>query len=199
MQPEDVNVDDEQPHDGQLDDGQLDDEQLDDGQGRHLIGWREYVSFPDWGVTGVKAKIDTGARTSALHVENIQLIDDHHIQFDVVVNRYDPVTHVSTVAKISRRTQIRPSTGVPQRRYIVQTVMAIGSVRKVVELSLVSRKHMICRMLLGRTALAGDFLVDIDREYLYGRPSMKLKKKKKTKKKSKKKKRSKLKKGNTSA
>lgn len=154
-----------------------------DGQGRHLIGWREYVSFPEWGVTGVKAKVDTGARTSALHVENIQLIDDHHIQFDVIVNRNDPGTHVSTVAKISRRAHIKPSTGIRQRRYIVQTEMVIGTVRKRVELSLVSREHMICRMLLGRTALADDFLVDVDREYLYGLPAKSTKKRVKKKKK----------------
>jgi hypothetical protein len=125
-----------------------------------IIGRLEYVSFPDWNIPRVRAKIDTGARTSALHVENIQWLGHDRIRFDVVLSRKYAHKRVPVETRIKRISHVRPTTGQRQKRYVVTTTMRIGPVQKRIELNLVDRQHMTTRMLLGRTALNGDFLVD---------------------------------------
>lgn len=139
--------------------------------GRHIIGWSEFIGFPDWGIDGVKAKIDTGARTSALHVEDIELLDDGRAGFHVVygTRRNPRTTHV--VAPIVKWARVRSSNGHFQKRCFVKTTMRLGPVAKEIEISLVSRENMLFRMLLGRKALNGDFLVATGRRnMLSGRP-----------------------------
>lgn len=135
---------------------------------KQLVGWREYVALPEWGIKGVMAKVDTGARTSSLHVENIKELASGRLAFDVVLNRRGRLRHiVATPVRVSR---VRPSTGQLQQRYVVSTTIRLGDVTKQVELSLVSRGDMLCRMLIGRTALERDFLVDVSGRYLCGKP-----------------------------
>jgi len=141
-----------------------------------IIGWREIVAFPEWAIDGIVAKIDTGARTSALHVENIEKLSANRIRFSVVTRRQDSSGHVPVHAELVRTTSIRSSTGHRQERYVVATRVRIGPVTKRVEMSLVRRDHMLCRMLLGRTALEG-FLVDVNHRHLYGSPARRRKKK----------------------
>ncbi|MBX3181919.1 MAG: RimK/LysX family protein [Polyangiaceae bacterium] len=136
---------------------------------RQLIGWRERVALPDWGIAGVVAKIDTGARTSSLHVEHIRELPSGRLAFDVVLDRSGRFKHV--IASPVRVSRVRPSTGQLQHRHVVRTTLELGKVHKVIELSLVSRGDMLCRMLIGRTALERDFLVDASRRYLCGRPT----------------------------
>lgn len=136
-----------------------------DMRGKRIIGWSEFVGLPDWGIRRVRAKIDTGARTSALHVENIRKISAHCVRFDVVLSRNRPTKRVTVEADIVRVSRVRPSTGHRQERYVVATTARIGGLRRRIELSLVSREHMICRMLLGRTSLGG-FLVDASRRFV---------------------------------
>jgi len=134
------------------------------------IGWREYVSLPDWGVKGVVAKIDTGARTSAVHVEKIRRLPGRRVQFEVVTRRAKvdrPEKTVPVEAAVIRSTRVRSSTGHSQERFVVATRVRIGSVVRRIELSLVRREHMLCRMLLGRTALDG-LLVDATRTHILG-------------------------------
>jgi len=137
---------------------------------RTIIGLREYVSFPKWDVPDIVAKIDTGARTSALHVENIEKLSRQRVRFDVVLSRKNPDLRVPVEEKIVRITRVRASTGHAKERYVVATSISLGDIEKTVEFSLVCRKHMLCRMLLGRTALAGDFLVDVDLRYALSKP-----------------------------
>lgn len=134
-----------------------------------IIGWTEYIDFPDWGISGLKAKVDTGARTSALHVEDLIHHPDDWVTFDVVLHRHQQERrrHVRTRAiKVAR---VRSSTGHYTERCFVRTHIRIGTVEKEIEFSLVSRPSMLFRMLLGRTALAHQFWVDVSRRNLLTR------------------------------
>ncbi len=134
-----------------------------------VLGWRERVDLPEWGVRRILAKVDTGARTSSIHVEHIEEIGEGRVRFEVVVARVArgrPERTVVVEADLLRTSSVRPSTGRVQRRPVVEALVRIGPVERRVELSLVSREHMLCRMLLGRSALAGSALVDPDRTYV---------------------------------
>ena len=143
-----------------------------------VIGWQEYVSLPEWGIRSILAKADTGARSSAIDVANIRHVDDDHIEFDVVPMRRKIREPIHVRAEISRISKVKSSFGHDHDRYFVRTTMQIGPVEKEIELSLVCRKRMRCRMLLGRRTLAPDFLVDPSQSYVYGRPSQRTKKSK---------------------
>lgn len=138
--------------------------------GKTIVGWREYVDLPEWGVERVLAKIDTGARTSAMHVENLVHTTEDTVSFEVVKSRKKSAVHQTIEATIVRTTRIRTSTGQDHERYVVETLMRLGQHEKRIQLTLVSRKHMVCRMLLGRTALEDDFLVDVALRHTSARP-----------------------------
>lgn len=135
----------------------------------HLIGWREIVAFPDWDIEGVEAKIDTGARTSAIHVEDVVKLGRGRVRFHLVTSRRSPFKHVPVTAELVRLSRVRSSTGHAQERYVVATTIRIGSIRRNIELSLVGRHKMLCRMLLGRTALRG-FVIDPHKKFVHGYP-----------------------------
>lgn len=137
-----------------------------------IIGCREYVDFPDWDVAGIEAKVDTGARTSALHVDNVHRISTNRVRFEVVLSRRDSDEKQPAEARIVRLTRVRSSTGHRQERYVVAARMRIGRIVRKIEVSLVCRRHMLCRMLLGRTAING-FLIDANERYMMGRPRKK--------------------------
>ena len=130
-----------------------------------IIGRRERISLPDWGIRRVLAKIDSGARTSALHVQNIVDLPGDRVRFDVVLSRTNPDRRVPIEADLSRITRVRPSSGAQHERRVVTTRVRIGSIEREVEVSLVCRAEMLCRMLLGRTALGG-LLIDVSRKHV---------------------------------
>jgi hypothetical protein len=131
-----------------------------------IIGWLEHVDLPEWGVTGLVAKIDTGAKTSAIHVENINLLEDETLEFDVVLSRNRPDKSVRVKTPYVRRTIVKSSSGTRQNRFVVETMMVMGHVEKRIQISLVSRKRMMRRMLIGRLALDGTFLVDVSKTHI---------------------------------
>lgn len=133
---------------------------------RIVVGWNEYVDLPEWGIRRLGAKVDTGAKTSALHVENIEPVGRGRIRFDVVVHRDKRDRHFPVSARVVRRARVRSSNGEYDVRYFVETTVRIGPVEKTIEVSLVDRGKMAHRMLLGRTALAGDFVVDVSKRHL---------------------------------
>jgi hypothetical protein len=141
-----------------------------------VIGWREPVSLPAWGIRGLKTKVDTGARTSALHVSDIEPLEDGRVRFRAVVaaRRAEGklvVRRIPIESAITRTTAVRSSTGRIQRRIVVKTLARIRGVEREIEITLVCRRRMRCRLLLGRTALAG-FVVDPSRRRaLRGAPS----------------------------
>jgi hypothetical protein len=137
-----------------------------------VIGVTEYVDIPAWRILRLRAKIDTGARSSALHVENIRELGGGRVRFDVRLSRSESDRRVTVEARILRRGQVRPSSGEPEERIFVAVKVRIGPVEREVELSLVDRGRMIFRMLIGRRALAHAFLVDPGRRYLLQQPTV---------------------------
>lgn len=134
-----------------------------------MIGLAEYVDIPSWRISGLRAKVDTGARSSALHVENLQDLGDGRVRFDVRLHRLNPDLRVTVEAPIVRRARVRASSGHSAVRAFVAVSVCIGPVRQKIELGLVDRANMLYRMLLGRTALAPQFIVDPSRRYVLTR------------------------------
>ncbi|HEY8945402.1 MAG TPA: RimK/LysX family protein [Polyangiaceae bacterium] len=133
---------------------------------RLVVGFAEYVDIPAWRIAGLRAKIDTGARSCALHVENLRETTDGLVRFDVRLHRSKRERRVTVTAPIARRGTVRSSTGESKVRIFVQVAVRIGPVLRRIDMGLVDRGKMIYRMLLGRTALGDDFLVDPAGRYL---------------------------------
>ena len=131
-----------------------------------VIGWKETVDLPDWGIGSILAKSDTGARRSALDVHNIIELPGNLVQFDIVLDRKDRSHTKTIIAPIDHQTHVRSSNGDQHERYFVRTNVTIHGCTKEVEFSLVSRESMMCRILLGRKALEGDFLVDSSQKHV---------------------------------
>jgi hypothetical protein len=137
------------------------------------LGWREWVGFPDHGVEWVKAKVDTGARTSSLHAFGLHrfTVDGRSwARFEIHPWQRSTADSVVVEVPIFDERLVRPSTGEPQLRPVVQMPVRIGDRVRSVELTLTRRDTMGFRMLLGRQALRGFYLVDPGRSYLGGRP-----------------------------
>lgn len=158
------------------------------------IGYQEYIDLPAWGVKRLLAKADTGARSSALDAKHITKLPGERVRFDLVLSRRDRDDTVTVEAPIVRHTRIKSSHGHVTERYVVEAELCVGSESKVIEVTLVERRTMICRMLLGRTALGPTFLVDSSRRFvLSASRKSRAKAKKKSKPGSKPKKKTKLK------
>jgi len=134
-----------------------------------MIGWNEYVEIPEWGVSRLRAKVDTGAKNSALHVENIEERPRGRVSFEVVLHRKKRDRRVRVTTRVARTGRVRSSTGHYETRIFVRVPIQIGPVEREVEMSLVDREKMIFRMLLGRTALAGAFVIDPGHRHLLDR------------------------------
>lgn len=135
-----------------------------------IIGWSEYIEFPEWNIRSVKAKVDTGARTSALHVEGLREYSPGWVEFYVVLDMTGPRVRHRVHARVVKWAKVRSSNGDFHHRCFVRTRVRIGPVEKEIEISLVSREKMLFRMLLGRKALEKDFVVDVSKRTLLGKP-----------------------------
>ena len=138
------------------------------------IGWKEYLALPELGVGRLKAKVDTGARTSALHVDWLDVAGERpdgtaEVAFALSPDRRRPDLIIEARAYMVRRLRVVDSGGHPEIRPLIETEMALGPVRKRILLTLTDRTGMLFRMILGRKALEGDFLVDVSRKYLLRR------------------------------
>lgn len=140
------------------------------GDALHTIGWREYVALPEWNLWRIRAKIDTGARSCAIDVHHLEHIDDERVRFEIALSRHDRRRVRTVVAKMSRNTVVKSSLGDPHERVFVETPIVLAGQRRIVEIGLVSRESMRTRMLVGRNALAGRFLVDVDQRFLWPPP-----------------------------
>jgi hypothetical protein len=143
------------------------------------VGWREWVALPALGVPHIKAKIDTGARSSALHAFDIEVVRrgaGAYVRFVLHPLQRRTVGSVSAEVPLLGERQIRSSSGHVSRRPVIRTEIEILGERREVELTLVLRDEMGFRMLLGREAIRDGFLVDPGRSYLGGRPRKKKRK-----------------------
>lgn len=137
------------------------------------VGWREWVSLPEAGVPWLKAKIDTGARTSALHAFDVQQFrrDDHPwVRFEVHPWQTSAKDAVSVELPVVDERTIRSSNGRAEVRQVVLLPVTVGGRTLDAEVTLTDRDEMGFRMLIGREVLARGFLVDSARSYLGGTP-----------------------------
>jgi hypothetical protein len=133
------------------------------------IGWKEYVDFPDWGIRRVKVKIDTGARTSALDVLSYELRPtDSGLVADLrlVLSRKHPERVSIVSVPVLKTVLVANSMCIREQRPLIEAVIRLGPITKRVRLTLTNRCGMRFRMILGRKALEGDFVVDVSRKYL---------------------------------
>jgi hypothetical protein len=146
-------------------------------QKKMVIGWREWLALPDLGIQAIKAKVDTGARTSALHTFGLEPFEKDgtlKVKFTVHPLQRRNDIEVCCVADVVDRRRVTSSDGQSEKRYVIQTIVALGEVRWPIELSLTNRKSMRFRMLLGRAAVTGPLLVDPAKSYLTGRKLSKI-------------------------
>ena len=141
-------------------------------KGLVIIGWREWVCLPNLNIKRIKAKIDTGARTSALHAFDIEEFSDHGrkmVRFKVHPKQRDSSKIVHAIAPLVDKRHVKDSHGGVSHRPVILAQAALGPFTWELELTLVNRDPMGFRMLLGRQALRGRLLVDPHRSYLLGR------------------------------
>jgi len=138
-----------------------------------VVGWREWVALPDLGIMAVKVKVDTGAKTSALHAFDIRSFTraaTQWVRFGLhpLSRREDIVIHCE--APVIDRRRVSDSGGHREERYVIATEIQLGGCRWPIEITLTNREDMQFRMLLGRTALVtAGLLVDPSRSYQTGR------------------------------
>jgi hypothetical protein len=127
------------------------------------LGWREWVVLPDLGGLELEAKLDTGARTSTLHAQQIEGFRRRGRDWV----RFLPASARDVVElPIVDRRDVRSSTGHTQARYVIETDLVVGAAELHVELTLTDRSRMRYSMLVGRTALAGRFVIDSSQVHL---------------------------------
>lgn len=138
-------------------------------RGQTTIGWRERVSLPDFGVSRIRAKIDTGAQTSSLHASRprfTQQDDGEWITFELFPRIRSRRDSVRISAKIVDHRWVRSSNGQRELRPVIETKLHLGEEIWEAEFTLTDRNNMSYRMILGRSALRGRFTVDSGRSYL---------------------------------
>lgn len=136
---------------------------------KKIAGWREWVSLPDLGVKRIKAKLDTGARTSALHASKITPFTKDgaaYVRFVVHPLQRKKKPSSTCVGLVIDHRRIMDSGGRSEERYVVRTTLAIGQSEWPIELSLTNRDQMGFRMLLGRQGLRRRYLVDPSRSFV---------------------------------
>ena len=132
-----------------------------------VVGWKEYVDLPDLGLQRLKAKVDTGARTSAIHVADFE-VDDGVVRMTLLRHRSDET--VGAEAPLVGWLDVRNSGGELQPRPVVRTTIRLGQREAVLPVTLADRGGMLFRMLLGRKTLEElGAVVDVGRKYMLGR------------------------------
>jgi hypothetical protein len=140
-----------------------------------VAGWRERIALPDLGIPRLRAKLDTGAKTSALCARRIEMFErdgEPWVRFNVWPGVRGRAKKVSCEAPVVDIRTVRSSTGHEHTRPVIHTHVVMGEHRWPIEVTLAKRRKLKFRMLLGRQALAGRCLVDSGGSYLVGRPAL---------------------------
>lgn len=139
--------------------------------GLGVVGWREWVELPDLAPSRVKAKIDTGARTSALHAHGLELVAENDgvlARFEILPNQGSKDESTVVEAEVLEERLVRSSNGSDELRPVIQTNLVLGDHTWKIEVTLSDRELMGFRMLVGRSALRNRFVVDPNRSYCAG-------------------------------
>lgn len=138
-----------------------------------VLGWKEEASLPEWGIARLRVKLDTGAKTSAIHVSEMTVVGHHEVDgerlpvLDLVIplSRINPDRVARTRTKVIGYKSVRDTGAVLERRPVVRTRLVCGPVDTDIEVTVTDRSGMIFRMILGRQALSGNAVVDPEQGY----------------------------------
>jgi len=136
------------------------------------VGWREWVALPELGIERIKVKVDTGARTSAIHAHDVRSVErdgERYVQFKLNPVQLKREVEIECEALIIDERVVMDSGGHREQRYVIETPIVIGGETFPIEVTITRRDNMRFRMLLGRTAMAGRIVVDPMRSYLAGK------------------------------
>jgi len=135
-----------------------------------LIGWKERLDFPEWGIRRLRTKVDTGARTSALHVDRYEVIESPTgSMVSLTLDLHRPPGPREVTAPLVRLALVKSSNGACELRPVIAALIRLGPVRTRIELTLTNRSGMRFQLILGRQALAGQVVIDPSRAYLLPR------------------------------
>ncbi|VTR97438.1 ATP-dependent zinc protease family protein [Tuwongella immobilis] len=138
------------------------------------IGWKERIDLPEWGFRRVRAKMDTGAYTTAMGVRNVQI---RQRRGETVVSFFPAIrsgrihTPRRIIAPLVGMVRVRSSNGHVEDRPVIETIMRLGTIEKRIRITLTDRSQMRTGIILGRRALCGDFVVDVGQKYRLAQPS----------------------------
>ncbi len=136
-----------------------------------LIGWREWAALPDLGVVRIGAKIDTGAKSSAIHASKIKEFETdgvRHVEFWLQTLQGEKNREIFCHAPIADKRLIKSSNGQEEQRVVIETDICLGKRRWKIDISLTNRDLMEFPLLIGRDALCGKFMIDPGASYLLG-------------------------------
>ena len=135
------------------------------------LGWREWVSLPDLGIAHLKAKVDTGAKTSALHafyLESFEREGQPWVRFGVHPSQFFTDVVIECEAAVKDVRKVTDSGGHAEMRPVIDTNVVLGGRQRVIEVTLTDRESMKFRMLIGRNALRRRYVVDSGKSFLLG-------------------------------
>ncbi|MDD2723330.1 MAG: ATP-dependent zinc protease [Methylovulum sp.] len=144
--------------------------------GMPMLGWREWVALPDFNIVQIKAKIDTGARSSALHafaIEPYRKGGEPWVMFAIHPIQKNTDISIECHAAVKDQRVVSDSGGHKQLRYVIDTQLMIGQSLITAEMTLTNRDSMLFRLLIGRTAMDKRFIIAPTASYLQGKPQLK--------------------------
>tara|TARA_R110002167_G_scaffold60861_3_gene171550 strand:- start:541 stop:969 length:429 start_codon:yes stop_codon:yes gene_type:complete len=136
---------------------------------KHLVGALELCDLPQLKLSGLEARVDTGATTSSLHVDNIVKFKkekEKWVRFDIHPDSHDVSKLMQREAKVKSVRKVKSSNATKQTRYVIETDISIAGMQWGIELTLTDRSEMKYLMLLGREAMSGRLIVDPEHEFL---------------------------------
>ncbi len=134
-----------------------------------IIGRLESIALPELGIDNLEVRVDTGAKTSSLHVDNIKksVVDGiHNVTFDIHPDAHNVDRIVTCTTPINDIRKIKSSNGTTEQRYVIETTIKLGNESWAIEITLTDRSDMSYLMLFGREAIGERFLVDPSKVFL---------------------------------